>query len=545
MRSKISLNKVVFLTTMIISPQFLFAQSSSNNVTLIGALIIIGALILVAAVVTVSENLLQIEAKKHGVSGRGKSVSLFPSLADFSGSKLPSYIDGQGAFVLKKGYDINLAGKPSDEVFKKPVSTYSLRPPNFRGIAPIPKLVVADKDEVLAGDVIFYDKSNENIKYCSPVSGEIIEVRRGAKRAITDIVILADKKQQYKEHKVPDISKVKREALVSFLLESGLWPLINERPYDIVADPKKVPSNIFISTFDTAPFAPKTNIVMDGNEEAFQKGIDVLSKLTDGTVHIGLDANSASAPSSALTGVNNAQTHWFVGKHPSGNVGVQIHHIAPIKAGQSVWTLPLQNVIAIGRMFTSGTYDVSKIITIGGSVEGKQAHYSTVMGASIGDLLGQKNDLQGKRVISGDILTGRATGKNDFLDASADQISVLEEGDYHEMFGWLLPLAPRPTISKTFPNFLYPSLEMEGNTNTHGEKRAFVVTGEYEKVLPMNIYPQHLMKAIMAGDFEQMEGLGIYELSEEDIALCEFACTSKMPLQSILREGLDMMRDQG
>jgi len=544
MRYKNSFSLVAILATMIISPQVLIAQSSSNNVTLIGALIIIGALILVAAVVTVSENLLQIEAKKHGISGNGRNVSLFPSLSDLSGSKLPSYTQGKGAYVLKKGYEINLTGKPSDEVFKKPVNRYAVRPTNFRGIAPIPKLVISEKDEVLAGDVLFYDKSNKNIKYCSPVSGEIVEVRRGAKRAITDVIILADKKQKYRVNKVPDVNKASREGLVDFLLESGLWPLINERPFDVVPDPSKIPSNIFISTFSTAPYAPNADIVIDGNEDAFQKGINVLAKLTSGDVHLGLDANKNSAPSSSLTDVKNAKTHWFVGKHPSGNVGVQIHHISPIKAGQSVWTLTLQNVISIGRMFLTGKYDVSKIISIGGAIEGKQAHYSTVSGANIGDLLGN-SDLDEKRIISGDVLTGRTAGIGEFLDASTNQISVIEEGDFYEMFGWLLPIAPRPSISKTFPNFLYPTLEMEGNTNSHGEKRAFVMTGEYEKVLPMNIYPQHLMKAILAGDFEQIEGLGIYELSEEDIALCEFACTSKMPLQSILREGLDMMREQG
>lgn len=531
------------LATSVLSPQLLIAQSSSNNISLIGALIVIGALILVAAIVTVSENLLQIEAKKHGVNDKG-DVSLFPSMSNLFGKKLPSYTKGEGAFVLKKGYDINLAGKPSDEVFKKPVSRYAVRPANFRGNAPIPKLVVAEKDEVLAGDVLFYDKSNENIKYCAPVSGEIVEVRRGAKRAITDVIILADKKQKYKENKVPDLSKSNRETLVGFLLSSGLWPLINERPFDVVPDPSKVPSNIFISTFDTAPFAPSTSIVLDGNEDAFQKGIDVLAKLTSGNVHLGLSANKSEAPSSTLTEVKNAEMHWFVGKHPAGNVGIQIHHIAPIKPGQSVWTLPLQNVIAIGRMFLTGHLDVSKVVSIGGKLNGKQAHYNTVMGANIGDLIGSVEE-EGLRIISGDVLTGRTAGKDEFLDVNTDQISIIEEGDYNEMFGWLLPLAPRPSISKTFPNFLYPTLEMEADTNTHGEKRAFVVTGEYEKVLPMNIYPQHLMKAIMSGDFEQMEGLGIYELSEEDVALCEFACTSKMPLQSILRDGLDMMREQG
>lgn len=543
MRAKKSVRLLASLATVIFSPQFLAAQSSSSNVSVIGALIVVGALILVAALVTVSENLVQIEAKKYGVGD--KDVSLFPSLSSLMGKKVPSYTNGQGVYVLDKGYDINLAGKPSDEVFKKPVNSFAVRPTNFRGIAPIPKLVVAEKDEVLAGDVLFFDKSNPDIKYCAPVSGEIAEIRRGAKRAISEIVILADKKQQYKSQNVPELGKSSREDVVAFLMDSGLWTLINERPFDIVPDPSKVPSNVFVSTFDTAPYAPKSAIIIDGNEAAFQKGIDVLASLTEGQVHLGLDANGDSAPASVFTDAKNAEKHWFAGQHPAGNVGIQIHHISPIKPGQSVWTVDLQNVIAIGRMFIDGKYDVSKIISVGGNDVSTPAHYSTYAGANIGDLLGDVNSEKEVRIISGDVLTGRKVEKADFIDASADQISVLEEGNYHEMFGWLLPIAPRPTISKTFPNFLYPDLEFEGDTNTHGEKRAFVVTGEYEKVLPMNLYPQHLMKAILAGDFEQMEGLGIYELSEEDIALCEFVCTSKMPLQSILRDGLDMMREQG
>ena len=544
MRSKKSFQFSIILTSLSIFPHFLQAQSSSNNVSLIAALIIIGALILVSAIVAVSENILHIEAKKYNVDSNRKNISLFPKISELMGQKRPDYIGGEDVIILDKGYDIALSGKPSDEVFIKYVNTYAVRPPNFRGISPIPKLAVAEKDEVLAGDELFFDKSNPDIKYCSPVSGEIAEIRRGAKRAITDIVILADKNQKYKKYNVPDFRNVDRDSLIAFLMECGLWPLINQRPYDVVPDPAKIPSNIFVSTFDSAPLAPKSSVIIDGNESSFQRGIDVLAKLTTGHVHLGLNANRDKSPSSAFVNARNAKIHWFRGKHPAGNVGVQIHHIAPIRGSQSVWTLSLQNVIAIGRMFSEGKYNVSKIITIGGIQSQRQAHYNTIMGANMGDLVGKIEDDK-VRIIAGDVLSGRQVGKSGFMDATTDQITVIEEGDYHEMFGWLLPLPPRPSISKTFPNFLYPSLEFEGDTNAHGEKRAFVMTGEYEKVLPMNIYPQHLMKAILVNDFEQMEGLGIYELSEEDIALCEFVCTSKMPLQSILREGLDMMREQG
>ncbi len=544
MRSKKIVITLFILSLFFFFPHFLRAQSDTNNVSLIAVLVIIGALILVSGILILSENLLQIEAKKYGVDTDKKNVSIFPAFSDFFGDKAPEYTGNDGVFVLKKGFDILLSGKPSNDIFIKHVKRFALRPPNFRGIVPIPKLVVAEEDEVLAGEELFYDKSNPDIKYCSPVSGEIIEIRRGAKRSISDIIILADKRQNFKSFNVPDLSRSSREKIVSFLLSSGAWPLINERPYDIVPNPGRVPENIFISTFDTAPLAPETAVIIEDNERAFQKGIDILAKLTSGRVHLSLDANGSEAPNRAFTNAKNAEKHWFRGKHPAGNVGVQIHHIHSIKPGKCVWTVNLQNVISIGKLFLEGRYDVSRLVAVGGSKVGKPAHLSTVAGANVGDLLGNIDE-EGVRIIAGDVLTGRKVKKDDFLDANTDQITVIEEGDEYEMFGWLLPLEPRPTISRTFPNFLFPSLEFDGNTNTHGEKRAFVITGEYEKVLPMNIYPQHLMKAILANDYEQMEGLGIYELSEEDIALCEFVCTSKMPLQNILRDGLEMMREQG
>jgi len=320
--------------------------------------------------------------------------------------------------------------------------------------------------------------------------------------------------------------------------------LINERPFDQVPAVGASPRDVFISTFDSAPLAPDLNLVVAGKEEAFQKGIDTLARLTDGKVHLGLDARGDSAPASIFTGATNCDKHWFKGKHPSGNVGVQIHHIAPINAGEKVWTLNVQQVITLGELMYKGIYNGERIIALTGAQVKEPIYAKTYVGASLEELLDGRLGDKKSRVIDGDVLSGLITGEDAFLSQSCDQVSVIEEGDYYEMFGWLLPLKPRPTISKTFPNFLFPNLKFDGDTNAHGEKRAFVMSGQYEQVLPMQIYPQHLMKAIMSGEFEQMEGLGIYELSEEDLALCEFTCTSKMPLQSILRDGLDMLQEQ-
>ncbi len=528
----------LFLLSMLSSVE-LSAQGGDGNGHLytIGILVIVGALILVSVFLMLGENFLAIESQKAGIGNpTGKKVWSKPN---------PSYVQGSDIVVLKKGFDILLKGEAPPTINPSQVTRFAMRPGDFRGLPPIPRVTVQVGDEVKAGDVLFHDKKDTKIKYVAPVSGEIVEVRRGQKRAISDIVILVDKEIKYKQFDPPSIAEASRKVIVDFLCESGGWTLINERPYDMLPAIDSLPKNIFISTFDTAPLAPNMNLVVDGKEGAFQKGLDTLNRLTDGAVHLGLDARGEEAPHRAFTDAQGVEKHWFKGSHPSGNVGIQIHHIAPINAGDKVWTLTVQEVIALGYLMHQGRWDASKVVAITGARVKEPSYVQTYIGAQVGELL--NNNLQdGKnRVIDGDVLSGKQTYLEEFMGYRSDQISVIEEGDYYEMFGWLLPLKPRPSVSKTFPNFLFKSLRFDGDTNTHGEQRAFVVTGQYEKVLPMSIYPQHLFKAILVGDIEQMEGLGIYELSEEDVALCEFTCTSKQPLQSILRDGLDMIREQG
>jgi len=320
---------------------------------------------------------------------------------------------------------------------------------------------------------------------------------------------------------------------------------LNQRPYDVLPDPEVTPKNIFISTFDTAPLAPDQNFVVAGNEDLFQQGLNTLARLTDGTVHLGLDGRKNKTPHAAFIGAEGATKHYFSGAHPAGNVGIQIHHIAPINSGDTVWTLSVQDVIALGELMFKGRWNGKRKIAITGAQVKTPTYVDTYIGTSVSEMLADNLSEVKSRMIDGDVLSGRQVEADDFLSARADQVTVIEEGDYYEMFGWLLPLSPRPTISKTFPNFLYKDMKFAGDTNTHGEKRAFVVSGQYEKVMPMDLHTVHLMKAIMTGDFEKMEGYGIYELSEEDVALAEFTCTSKQPLQSILRDGLEMMREQG
>jgi len=518
------------------------ADSGSGSNILNLSLWAVAILVIFFLIIQVSDNLIRIEAKETGLDEKAQaSVSLFPSLSSLFAAKKPTYIKEGSFYALNAGHDIVLEGAAAKVVNDGAATTYAVLPQNFVGISPIPKVTVAVGDEVKAGDVVCFDKKRPDIKYVAPVSGEVIAVNRGAKRSIKEIVILADKEINYKSFPKLDLANTTREALVNHFLESGVWTMINQRPFGVVPDATDVPKNIFISTFDSAPLAPDLNFVVEGKGAAFQKGLDVLGMLTEGAVHLGLDARSDNAPSAVFTEATGVKKHWFHGKHPVGNVGIQIHHISPIAGEEKVWTLGVQEVITIGKLFIEGKFDASRVVALTGAETSTPAYVNTYLGANIGALVGEVKE--NVRLVSGDVLSGAEKTKEEFLDFRDDQITTIKEGNEYEMFGWLAPMDARPSVSQTFLSGL-ADVTYEANTNTHGEKRAFVVTGQYEKVLPMDIFPQHLMKAIIVNDFERMEGLGINELIEEDVALCEFACTSKQPLQKILREGLEIMREQ-
>ncbi len=511
---------------------------------LITSLITIGVVLILAAIISVSDNLIQIEALKNPALTSRQRFGLFPSFTDIFGRSVASHVDTSNLHNLKRGHDIKLVGEAREIKGEARVARFAVKPNNFRGIAPIPKMVVQVGDEVAAGDALFFDKGHPEIMFSAPVSGEIVEIRRGPKRAITDVIILADKERKFRTFDIPEVSADQRKDIIDLLISSGAWMHINQRPFDIIPDPERTPDNIFVSTFKSSPLAPDYDIVISGSEVDFQKGLDVLNALTSGKVYLGLNANKKEPPAAAFTQARGVEKHWFRGAHPSGNVGVQIHHVNPIRRGSMVWTLGVQDVVTLGHLFNTGQYDPKRVVALTGSQIKNPGYVRTHLGANIGDLIGDLVSGQKARIISGDVLSGAKVGRRDFLHFQDDQVSTLSEGDYYELFGWLLPKL-RPSISRALPGFLLPNHKYEGDTNTHGERRAFVISGQYESVLPMNIYPQHLMKAILTSDLERMEGLGINELSEEDIALCEFTCTSKVPLQSILREGLDMMREQG
>jgi Na+-transporting NADH:ubiquinone oxidoreductase subunit A len=522
------------------------AQSPSGSGANSFTMLLLAIVILVAffIIIRVSDNLVQIQAKRNGLDETDSGLTSFPGVRDLFRAKSPAYAKGKYV-ALKQGHNILLEGKAEGPIVAGNATTYALQPQNFRGMSPIPKVEVEVGDTVKAGDHLLFDKKNPDVKYVSPVSGEVIAVNRGDRRSIANVVILADKVQQYRALNAPNPDTCSREELVNFLLDSGGWSFLRQRPFDVVASTIEVPENIFISTFDTAPLAPDLNLVMVGKEAAFQRGLDVLGKLTSGKVWLGLDANGETAPSTIFTGATGVSKCWFNGQHPAGNVGVQIHHIAPITTKNTVWTLGVQDVATIGALFTEGHFHAERVVVLAGAELKQPKYVRTYIGANVGELLDGNFANEHVRILSGDVLSGSKVTKESYLNFFDDQITVLEEGDQVELFGWLLPDLATPSVSKALPGSRFPDTVYKANTNMHGEKRAFVVTGQYEELLPMDIYPQHLMKAILTNDYEKMEGLGIHELIEEDVALCEFACTSKQPLQQILREGLDMVHEQG
>lgn len=503
--------------------------------TLIAILITVMVLVIVL-LVTVGDSLLRVRAKELGVL-HFANYAIFPPSGKANGQS-----DSERTIRLRKGHTIKLKGQAADEILDCPTTTVAVQPTNVHGIAPIPKMEVAVGDTVKAGDPLFHDKNLEQIKFVAPVSGEVIEIRRGAKRAITHVVILADKKLTYRTLTPPDLTKASRPELVNFLAESGTWPLIKQRPFNVLAGMDVVPRDIFISTFDTAPLAPDNRMIVSGQEEAFQKGLDVLARLTDGAVHLGLDGSISGE--TAFTRATGVRKHRFEGPHPAGNVGVQIHHVSPIKPSEKVWTLGVQDVLTIGKLFTEKRYDGERLIALCGAEVSKPLYLRTWQGASIQELVKDRLSNDHVRLVSGDVLSGEAKSTDDFMNMADDQLTVIREGDDFELFGWLLPIKARPSVSPTFLSALIPGTTYTAETNTHGEERAFVVTGLYENVTPMDIYPQHLLKSILAGNFERMEGLGIHEVVEEDLALCEFVCPSKVHVQHILRQGMDMMIEQ-
>ena len=442
---------------------------------------------------------------------------------------------------IRKGLNIRLVGEATKEIKEVPVSgTVGVSPIDFHGLTP--KMVVKEGETVLVGDVLFFDKKKEQIKFVSPVSGKVKEIVRGEKRRIMNVLIEADGKQDAKKFTIKNVNDYSAEEMKSLLLESGFWSSMKQRPLDIVADPENKAKGLYVSSFDSAPLAPDYEFVLNDEMEAVQKGFDALSILMDGKVHL------SSKPSSIFTKIKGVIHHSFDGLHPAGNIGTQIHHIDPINKGEFVWSMNIQEVAAIGKFLASGCVDASRKIALTGSEVESPTYLNVTRGTLMGSLVKDFVTGENVRYISGNVLTGDRKGLNEYLGHHHNQISVIPEGDEYKFFltsGWLGHGFDKFSNSRLFPTFLLPkSKKFRLDTNTNGEERAFVVSGELERVFPFDILPVQLTKAAITNDIDGMENLGIYEVAPEDFALCEYVCTTKINIQEKIRQGLDLIASE-
>ncbi len=445
---------------------------------------------------------------------------------------------------IKRGLDIPLEGT-AEKILQTPsrTATYAVKPTDFHGL--FPKMLISEGDKVKAGTPLFYDKYNEDVVFTSPVSGTYKQLVRGAKRRILEVRIEADSQDDYVDFGVADPKSLSRDEVKEKLLKSGLWPAIRQRPYSVIAHPEVTPRDIFISAFKSTPLAPDMDFVVNGQEEPFQKGLDALVRLTDGDVHLSLHSENTTSP--AFSEAKGVVQHRFRGPHPAGNVGIQIHHIKPINKGDIVWYLDVQDVITIGRLFEKGIYYATRIVVLNGPEVLKPRYYRVLGGVNITAFTRdniRKEEGITPRFISGDVLSGEKIPPDGYLGYYDEQVTVIPEGDKPELLGWLIPRTDKFSVSRTFFSFLMPWKKYRLNTNIRSGERPFVVTGIYEKVLPMDIMPMQLIKSIMINDIDKMEKLGIYEIAPEDFALPEYVCPSKIEMQTIVREGLDSIRQE-
>lgn len=439
---------------------------------------------------------------------------------------------------LRKGLDINLKGKAAAEVVAvKEPGFYALCPDDFTGVTP--KVVVKEQEYVMAGGPLFIDKNHPEVQFVSPVSGVVTSVERGARRKVLSITVEAAQEQDYEEFGKEDVSKMDAVSVKAALLKSGMFAFIKQRPYDIVADPTVAPRAIFVSAFDTNPLAPDFELALKGEEANFQTGLDALAKIAK--TYLSISVNQKAA---ALTQAKNVTLTVFDGPHPAGNVGVQINNIAPINKGETVWTIDPQAVIFIGRLFNTGHVDLTRLVAVTGSEVKKPSYCKLKVGALLTNVFaGNVSTDKNLRYISGNVLTGKQITANGFLGAFHCQVTVIPEGDdVHEMLGWIMPRFDQFSTSHSYFSWLMGKKEYTLDARVKGGERHMIMSNEYDRVLPMDIMPEYLIKAIIAGDIDRMEALGIYEVAPEDFALCEFVCSSKMELQRIVREGLDMLR---
>jgi len=439
---------------------------------------------------------------------------------------------------IKKGLTINLKGDAEKTLSSAPRSrTFVVKPADFHLITP--KMVIKEGEKFLAGDTIFYSKDNELIKFVSPVSGTLTKIERGAKRVITTLLIEADAQDSFRDFDVLNPDSSSAEAIKSRLLESGCWPFIMQRPYAVVANTEQEPRDIFISAFSSAPLANDCDFSLQNKEKELQAAVTALSKLTKGQVHVGV-AKDANSP---LKGLRDVVVHTVSGPHPAGNVGTQINKIGPVNKGEVVWTIAPQDLVIIGELLLTGKFNAERIVALSGSEVKTPKYYKTKIGSEVSTFLYDSGlNSENVRVISGDVLTGTKISPKGHLGFYSNTVTVIPEGDDYELFGWNKPVFDKISTSRALTfSWLMPNKKYDLDTNTNGEHRNFVVTGSYEEVFPLDMYPLQMLKSCLVQDLDEMEAMGMYEVAPEDFALTEFVCVSKQPHQQIIRNGLDLM----
>lgn len=444
-------------------------------------------------------------------------------------------------YKIKKGLDLRLEGEAERRLTVLPLcEKYALIPPDFTGV--VPRTVVKEGDYVQAGDALFVDKATGILKFVSPISGTVSEIVRGERRKILRICVKADKEQAYKDFGITDAERMSAGEVRNLMLESGLFAFFRQRPYDVIASPNDTPKAIFISAFSKMPLAADFSFVAKGQEDDFKAGVKALAKITK--VHLGI---CPSQINSNLLPVTEAEVSVFDGPNPSGNVGVHINHISPINKGEVVWTLGAEIVIMLGRLLRTGRTILSRRIAVAGSKVSSPCYVETLIGTPIADILEGRLVSDGHvRIINGNPFVGCKSGRDEYLGAFRTEVCAIPEGDdVNEPFGWIAPrLNDFSTSHSYFSWLLGKNRKYDLDCRLKGSERHMIMSAEYERVFPMDIYPSYLVKAIIAGDIDKQEALGIYEVAPEDFAVAEFTDSSKLQLQRIVREGLDTLRKE-
>ena len=443
-------------------------------------------------------------------------------------------------FKLRKGLDINLAGRAERKKIQlKSNGKYALQPDCFIGV--VPKVVVKEGDKVKAGDALFINKNYPEMKFASPVSGTVTAVERGERRKVLAVKVDADATQVFTDFGVKDVKKLSGDEVKAALLEAGLFGYINQLPYDVVTTPDSNPKAIFVSALRDKPLAAEFDFELEGQEKEWQAGLTALSKMAK--TYLGIGAKQESVK--ALADAEDVEVNVFDGPCPAGNVSVQVNHVSPVNKGEVVWTVDPSAVIFFGRLFLTGKVNLKRTVALVGS-EVKQPQYADMLvGEELQTLLSNSYDSKHNvRIINGNVLTGRVTTKDGFLGAHSSEITVIPEGDNaDELAGWIMPRFNQFSVHRGYLSWLFGKKKAYSlDARVKGGQRHMIMSGEYDKVIPMDIYPEYLVKAIITGNIDKMEQLGIYEVSPEDFALAEFVDSSKLELQRIVREGLDMLR---